>query len=208
MSFTSPHKWGLQSDITLRFGARLVQEDNRLHYLADRASLTGSFSPAHLQKLDLAFPLFVEQLGNMLRFGELNPHLHHQVTIHLTGLTCIADTRGSCGYVYISIYPNQYTFSLLHLIRTQLMQILSVPATVPVSSRPSPVQVWKQLLTYLLEHHYGLTLNDTPFHDDAAIQEHIEAGITLADAMNFWWNAMNWYASTTKNLHGRSRHHF
>ena len=65
------------------------------------------------------------------------------------------------------------------------MQILSVPATVPVSSRPTPVQVWQQLLTYLLEHHYGLTLNDTPFHNDAAIQEHIEAGITLADAVNF-----------------------
>lgn len=65
------------------------------------------------------------------------------------------------------------------------MQISSVPAKVPVSSRLSPVQVWQQLLTYLLEHHYGLTLNDTPFHDDAAIEEHIEAGITLADAVNF-----------------------
>ncbi|WP_305801145.1 TA system toxin CbtA family protein [Serratia sp. JSRIV001] len=68
------------------------------------------------------------------------------------------------------------------------MQISSVPASVPVSSRPSPVQVWQQLLTYLLEHHYGLTLNDTPFHDDTAIQEHIEAGITLADAVNFLVN--------------------
>ncbi|WP_193065680.1 TA system toxin CbtA family protein [Hafnia alvei] len=65
------------------------------------------------------------------------------------------------------------------------MQISSVPATVPVLSRLSPVQVWQQLLTYLLEHHYGLTLNDTPFHDDAAIEEHIDAGITLADAVNF-----------------------
>jgi len=65
------------------------------------------------------------------------------------------------------------------------MQILSVPAMVPVSSRLSPVKVWQQLLTYLLEHHYGLTLNDTPFHEDAAILEHIEAGITLADAVNF-----------------------
>ncbi|EKN4873668.1 toxin [Yersinia enterocolitica] len=65
------------------------------------------------------------------------------------------------------------------------MQISTVPATMPVSSRLSPVQVWQQLLTYLLEHHYGLTLNDTPFHDDSAIQEHIEAGITLADAVNF-----------------------
>ncbi|HHL2728807.1 TPA: TA system toxin CbtA family protein [Yersinia enterocolitica] len=65
------------------------------------------------------------------------------------------------------------------------MHISSVPATVPVSSRLSPVQVWQQLLTYLLEHHYGLTLNDTPFHDDMTIQEHIEAGITLTDAVNF-----------------------
>lgn len=65
------------------------------------------------------------------------------------------------------------------------MHISSVLATVPVSSRLSPVQVWRQLLTYLLEQHYGLTLNDTPFHDDTAIQEHIEAGITLADAVNF-----------------------
>jgi cytoskeleton-binding toxin CbtA-like protein len=65
------------------------------------------------------------------------------------------------------------------------MQISSVPAKVPVSSRLSPVQVLQQLLTYLLEHHYGLTLNDTPFHDDAAIEEHIEAGITLAGAVNF-----------------------
>lgn len=65
------------------------------------------------------------------------------------------------------------------------MRISSVPATVPVSSRLPPVQVWQQLLTYLLEHHYGLMLNDTPFHDDTAIQEHIEAGITLADAVNF-----------------------
>lgn len=65
------------------------------------------------------------------------------------------------------------------------MQISTVPAKVPVSSRLSPVQVWQQLLTYLLEHHYGLTLKDTPFHDDAVIEEHIDAGITLADAVNF-----------------------
>ncbi|MGC5924793.1 TA system toxin CbtA family protein [Enterobacter hormaechei] len=65
------------------------------------------------------------------------------------------------------------------------MQISTVLAKVPVSPRLSPVQIWQQLLSYLLEHHYGLTLNDTPFHYDAAILEHIEAGITLADAVNF-----------------------
>ncbi|MBL0872522.1 type IV toxin-antitoxin system YeeU family antitoxin [Serratia nevei] len=107
MSLSDTHQWGLQSEITPRFGARLVQEGKRLHYLADRAGLTGNFTPEQLQKLDLVFPLFVEQLENMLRDGELNPHQQHQVTIQLASLTCIADTRGSCGYVYISIYPTQ-----------------------------------------------------------------------------------------------------
>lgn len=107
MTITPPHEWGLQSDITPRFGARLVQEGNRLYYLADRAGLTGSFGPMHLQKIDLALPLFVEQLEDMLRAGELNSHQQHQMTIQLASLTCIADTRGSCGYVYIFIYPAQ-----------------------------------------------------------------------------------------------------
>lgn len=105
MSLSDSPQWGLQSDITPRFGARLVQEGNRLYYLADRAGLTGSFTPEQLQKLDQAFPLFVEQLEDMLRADELNPQQQHQVTIQLASLTCIADTCGSCGYVYISIYP-------------------------------------------------------------------------------------------------------
>lgn len=41
------------------------------------------------------------------------------------------------------------------------------------------------LLTRLLEQHYGLTLNDTPFSDETVIKEHIDAGISLADAVNF-----------------------
>ena len=107
MPFTRSHEWGLQSDITPRFGARLVQEGNRLHYLADRAGLTGSFSPEQLQKLEQTFSLFIAQLENMLRSGELNPCWQHQVKVNLAGLSCVADTRASCGYVYISIYPAQ-----------------------------------------------------------------------------------------------------
>nr|MCD3721678.1 toxin [Escherichia coli] len=45
--------------------------------------------------------------------------------------------------------------------------------------------IWQRLLGRLLDRHYGLTLNDTPFCDEAVIQEHINAGITLADAINF-----------------------
>ncbi|WP_145543722.1 type IV toxin-antitoxin system YeeU family antitoxin [Yersinia frederiksenii] len=105
MSLAPSHEWGLQSDITPRLGARLVQEGNRLHYLADRAGLTGSFTSEQLQKLEQAFPLFIAQLENMLRSGELSPRQQHQVAVHIAGLTCIADARASCGYVYIAIYP-------------------------------------------------------------------------------------------------------
>lgn len=88
------------------------------------------------------------------------------------------------------------------------MHISTVPVTVPVSSRLSPVQVWQQLLTYLLEHHYGLTLNDTPFHDDSAIQEHIEAGITLADAVNFLVECYELIRTDRKGFTWQGRHHF
>lgn len=61
------------------------------------------------------------------------------------------------------------------------------PATTSRAVKPylSPVTVWQILLTRLFEKHYGLTLNDTPFSDETVIQEHINAGITLADAVNF-----------------------
>ncbi|MEH5746786.1 TA system toxin CbtA family protein [Atlantibacter hermannii] len=61
------------------------------------------------------------------------------------------------------------------------------PATTSRAVKPclSPVAVWQMLLTRLLEQHYGLTLNDTPFSDKTVIQEHIDTGITLADAVNF-----------------------
>ncbi|HFQ3061097.1 toxin [Enterobacter sp. UPMP2061] len=62
-----------------------------------------------------------------------------------------------------------------------------LPATNMRAAKPclSPVAVWQMLLTRLLEQHYGLTLNDTPFSDETVIKEHIDAGITLANAVNF-----------------------
>ncbi|HBT3176787.1 TPA: toxin CbtA [Klebsiella aerogenes] len=65
------------------------------------------------------------------------------------------------------------------------MKILSDSPTRAASSRPSPVEIWQTLLTYLLDQHYGLALNDTPFGHDGVIQEHIGAGIALCDAVNF-----------------------
>lgn len=54
-----------------------------------------------------------------------------------------------------------------------------------LQSCPSPVVVWQMLLARLPEQHYGLTLNDTPFSDETAIQRHIEAGFALVDAVNY-----------------------
>ncbi|EFH4608438.1 type IV toxin-antitoxin system YeeU family antitoxin [Klebsiella pneumoniae] len=101
--------WGLKRDMTPCFGARLVQEGNRLHYLADRASITGKFSDADLRHLDQAFPLLLKQLELKLISGELNPRNQRCVTLNAKGLTCDADTLGSCGYLYIAIYPTPAT---------------------------------------------------------------------------------------------------
>ncbi|WP_258329667.1 type IV toxin-antitoxin system YeeU family antitoxin [Citrobacter farmeri] len=100
-------QWGLKRAVTPCFGARLVQEGNRLHFLADRAGFNGAFSYKDALRLDQAFPLILKQLELMLISGELNPRNQHCVTLYHNGLTCEADTLGSCGYVYIAVYPTQ-----------------------------------------------------------------------------------------------------
>ena len=97
--------WGLKPGITPCFGARLVQEGNRLHYLADRASIASVFSDADLRHLDQAFPALLKQLELMLVSGELNPRHQHCVTLYAKGLTCEADSLGSHGYIYTAMYP-------------------------------------------------------------------------------------------------------
>ena len=61
------------------------------------------------------------------------------------------------------------------------------PATISRAAKPclSTVAVWQMLLTRLLEQHYGLMLNDTPFSNETTIREHIDAGVSLSDAVNF-----------------------
>lgn len=82
-----------------------MQAGNCLHYLADRASITGQFSDADLRHLDQAFPLLLKQLELMLTSGEPTPRHQHCVTLYAKGLTCEADSLGSHGYVYLAIYP-------------------------------------------------------------------------------------------------------
>ncbi|ELY4043739.1 TA system toxin CbtA family protein [Cronobacter sakazakii] len=65
------------------------------------------------------------------------------------------------------------------------MQTISSHPTRATQPCLSPVEIWQRLLTYVLLQHYGLTLNDTPFSNDSTIQEHIDAGISLSDAVNF-----------------------
>lgn len=96
--------WGLQCAITPRLGARLVQQDRRLHFLADRAGLIGTFTPEALKALDVAFPVLIEKLENYLRSGELDPRRQQCVTVQHAAFTCEADTLGSFGYVYIAVY--------------------------------------------------------------------------------------------------------
>lgn len=99
--------WGLNRPVAPLFGARLVQEGSRLHYLADRASIVGKFSTAHLRQIDQAFPLLLKQLELMLLSGELNPRHQHCVTLYVKGLVCEADSLGSHGYIYVAIYPGE-----------------------------------------------------------------------------------------------------
>ena len=81
------------------------------------------------------------------------------------------------------------------------MQIQSLPPQRVASSRLSSVEIWQKLLEYLLEQHYGLTLNDTPFGNDSVIQKHIDAGISLCDAVNF---IVEKYALVRTDRHGFS----
>lgn len=104
---SAPSVWGLQCAITPRLGARLVQQDRRLHFLADRAGLIGTFTSEALKALDVAFPVLIEKLENYLRSGELDPRRQHCVTVQLAGFTCEADTLGSFGYVYMAVYQSK-----------------------------------------------------------------------------------------------------
>ncbi|MBA0167881.1 type IV toxin-antitoxin system YeeU family antitoxin [Pectobacterium sp. CFBP8739] len=106
MSSSDTPEWGLKRAITPRFGARLVQEGNRLHYLADRASFIGMFSKTEAQSLERCFPELIKQLEQKLRMRELNPCQQGCIVLHCNEWTCEADTLGSFGYVYIAIYPS------------------------------------------------------------------------------------------------------
>ena len=98
-------QWGLPHNVTPRFGARLIQEHHRLHFLSDRASLVGEWAKEAIDQLEIAFPRLIKELEGKLLTGELDARRQQRITIQHGGFTCEADTLGSYGYVYIAIYP-------------------------------------------------------------------------------------------------------
>ncbi|WP_108944157.1 type IV toxin-antitoxin system YeeU family antitoxin [Shewanella halifaxensis] len=102
---STPYQWGLQRNITPRFGARLIQQGNRLDFLWDRSGFVGSFSPQLGQQLNDAFPEIIKQLEDQAALGYLDPRQQRCITLQHAGFICEADTLGSHGYLYITIYP-------------------------------------------------------------------------------------------------------
>ncbi|MCX7132105.1 type IV toxin-antitoxin system YeeU family antitoxin [Aeromonas sp.] len=97
-------QWGLPHTVTPHFGARLIQEHHRLHFLSDRASLIGEWEVVAIDRLEAAFPTIIKELEAKLLTGELDTQRQQCITIQHASFTCEADTLGSHGYVYIAIY--------------------------------------------------------------------------------------------------------
>lgn len=66
----------------------------------------------------------------------------------------------------------------------------TLPATNPQAATLclSPVAVWQMLLARLLDQHYGLTLNDTPFSDETVIPVYL-----WPMPLIFWWKSTGWF---------------
>ena len=65
-------QWGLPHTVTPRFGARLIQEHHRLHFLSDRASLIGEWEEVAIDQLEAVFPAIIKELESKLLTGELD----------------------------------------------------------------------------------------------------------------------------------------
>lgn len=78
--------------MTPRFGARLIQEHHRLHFLSDRASLVGEWAEAAIDQLEAAFPTIIKELETKVLTEELDAQRQQLVTVEHAGFTCEADT--------------------------------------------------------------------------------------------------------------------
>ncbi|WP_339012777.1 type IV toxin-antitoxin system YeeU family antitoxin [Aeromonas popoffii] len=90
-------QWGLPHTVTPRFGARLIQEHHRLHFLSDRASLVGEWAEEAIDQLEAIFPAIIKALEAKLLSGELDARRQHCITIQHGGFTCEADSHSLHG---------------------------------------------------------------------------------------------------------------
>ena len=99
--------WGLLRNVTPRFGARLVQERYRLHFLSDRSEFVGEWSEKDISALQAAFPLIIKELEGALLTGELDSSRQKCLRVKQGGFICEADSLGSFGYIYLCIYQEE-----------------------------------------------------------------------------------------------------
>jgi cytoskeleton-binding toxin CbtA-like protein len=85
------------------------------------------------------------------------------------------------------------------------METLSSHPTRVTQPYLSPVEIRQRLLTHLLSQHYGLTLNDTPFSNETTIREHIDAGVSLSDAVNFLVEKCGLIRIDRRDFRGKNR---
>ncbi|HAV1239738.1 TPA: type IV toxin-antitoxin system YeeU family antitoxin [Salmonella enterica] len=97
--------WGLRNDITPSFGARLVQEGHKLYFLADRSCIIGEFTPAQCRTLDKIFPRLIKQMELALKKGHLDKSEDRLFSTTLNGWHCEANTLGTYGYMFVTVYP-------------------------------------------------------------------------------------------------------
>ncbi|MFM5522383.1 type IV toxin-antitoxin system YeeU family antitoxin [Aeromonas jandaei] len=97
-------EWGLPHTVTPRFGARLIQEHHRLHFLSDRASLVGEWAEADIDQLEASFSTILKELESKLLTGELDAQRQQWVIFDYKEFICEADSLASHGYIYIAIY--------------------------------------------------------------------------------------------------------
>lgn len=100
-------RWGLLRDNCPNFGARLVQERYRLHYLSDRAGLVGEWTEKQISKLEAALPKIIKAFEGALLSGELDAQKQKCFSVEINEFMCEADSLGSYGYIYVSIYPKE-----------------------------------------------------------------------------------------------------
>ncbi|CAI0942260.1 toxin [Serratia fonticola] len=60
----------------------------------------------------------------------------------------------------------------------------TINTTIRIMPNPSTFTEYQQLLTWLLNHCYGLELSETLYHDEQAISQQIENGVTVRETIN------------------------